>query len=159
LDAYIQCIESEAPSGPLAFFSDDESTIDELSSRYPGRVVDGRAILDSLHLSEPQRALVEFILISRARMVIGGGSQFCQLPSKLGGIRCIHPMRYASARSIVSDVAALITSGDDRDERVAMVLEEFAKSFQRLGMAAEFSALLQAASEFRRKAGSDSAVG
>jgi hypothetical protein len=152
LDAYIQCIESEAPSGLLTFFSDDEASIEELSSRYPGRVVDGRIILDSFRLSEPQRALVEFILISRARMVIGGGSQFCQLPSKLGGIQCVNPMRYASVTSIVSDVAGLITSGEDRDERVALVLEEFAKSFRRLGMSTDFSALLRAASDIRQNA-------
>ena len=109
LDAYIQCIKIEAPSGLLAFFSDSDAAIEELSSRYPGRVVDGRTILNALRLSEPQRALVELILISRARMVIGGGSQFCQLPSKLGGLRCINPMRYASVTSIVSDVAGLIT--------------------------------------------------
>ena len=116
LDAYLACIESEAPSGPLAFFSEDEATIEELCHNYPGRVVDARSILEPLHLSEPQRALVEFMLISRSRIVIGGGSQFCQLPSKL-------EEKNVSTRSGTRPPRQLLLMSPDLSHQVTIVMK------------------------------------
>lgn len=139
LGAYRRSADALFPEAPISIFSDDPSCRVALAEHFGERLVDPNATLDGFpDLTLAQRAFAELLVIARSRAVISAKSQFALVPARLGGIPRADARKSTDVAETLAELRAFVAASPrcppaKRSAFLALILEEMARSYRRLG--------------------------